>query len=225
MTAYGETRVGAILLAGGTGSRVGGAIPKQFILLHGKPIARYSFELLVGLEAIDEVVVVCEPAYHLFFSDADKPVKFALPGASRQESVLSGVMALSSTTAFACVHDSARPFVEASAALDVIVAGKAHGAAALGVPMKSTVKEIDTDRFVVATPVRARLWEVQTPQVIATAVLRQGLLFCREHGIEVTDDVAVAELQGLPVKLVLGSYANIKITTPEDLKFAINLRD
>lgn len=225
MTAYGEGPVGAILLAGGTGSRIGGAIPKQFILLHGKPIARYSFDLLMKLEAIEEVVVVCEPCYRLFFCCADKRVKFALPGASRQESVLSGVMALSSSTAFACVHDSARPFVEAAAVHDVIIAGKALGAAALGVPMKSTVKEIDADRFVVATPVRSRLWEVQTPQVVAAALLREGLLFCREHGIEVTDDVAVAELQGLPVKLVLGSYGNIKITTPEDLKFAINVRD
>mmetsp|Transcript_3874 Transcript_3874/g.11211 ORF Transcript_3874/g.11211 Transcript_3874/m.11211 type:complete len:115 (+) Transcript_3874:380-724(+) len=98
--------------------------------------------------------------------------------------------------------------------------GVEHGAAVLGVPMKATVKESEDGEFVLRTIPRSRLWEIQTPQVIRPALLREGFRKVKELGLEVTDDVSIVEQIGEPVKITVGEYTNIKLTTPEDMQIA-----
>lgn len=119
-----------------------------------------------------------------------------------------------------CIHDSARPLVSQTAVLAALRDGVTHGAAVLGVPMKATVKESQDGEFVLRTINRSRLWEIQTPQVIKPKILADAFAFVKEKGLEVTDDVSMVEEIGLPVKLTMGEYTNIKLTTPEDLGVA-----
>ncbi|MCC5831681.1 MAG: 2-C-methyl-D-erythritol 4-phosphate cytidylyltransferase [Chlamydiales bacterium] len=206
-------KISVILLAGGKGSRMGTALPKQFLLLDERPIACRSLEIFLNHSAVSEVIVVCASAYRPFFSGYD--VQFANPGERRQDSLFNGL-------AFArhewvCVHDAARPYLTRELLTRLIDEGKEIGAATLAMPVKNTVKESDESGFVRSTPDREYIWEVQTPQLLTKEVLLKGFAYADKHGLTVTDDVSLAELIGHPVKLVPGSYENIKITTPEDL--------
>jgi len=214
--------VSVILLAGGTGQRMGSPLPKQFLKLSGKEIARYSFDCFTMIPEVSEIVVVCEEQYrHLF--DCEMPditLRFALPGKRRQDSVYNGFQAVDGTADLVCVHDSARPFITPQIIRNVLLAAYEHGAAVVGMPAKNTIKEVDDDCMVINTPDRSRLWEIQTPQVLYPQYLRDGFRKALENNLTVTDDVSLAELIQKPVKLVLGDYRNIKITTPEDITIA-----
>merc|ERR1711988_464101 len=115
------------------------------------------------------------------------------------------------------IHDAARPLVTPDEIYNVLRDGLEHGAAVLGVPMKATVKESEDGQFVMRTVDRSRLWEVHTPQVIKPALLREGFKQVEEQKLEVTDDVSIIEQLGLPVKITVGEYTNIKLTTPDDM--------
>jgi len=211
-------KVSVILLAGGVGSRMGSAIPKQFLPLGGKPIARHSFDVFHSLPEISEIVVVCDPQYQFIFENST----FASPGERRQDSVFNGLQAVSKDTEYICVHDSARPMINPEMVQRVIQAAEEHGAATVGMPIKFTVKESDGKGFVTNTPDRSRMWEVQTPQVIRHDLLIEGFHRVNRENLTVTDDVSVVELLGHPVKLVKGNYRNIKLTTLEDFTFLEN---
>lgn len=211
--------VSVILLAGGSGTRMGSPTPKQFLTLGTKPIACHSFELFVQMPNIHEIVVVCPPeSRHFFMSDASKPISFALPGNRRQDSVYNGLQA--TTYDLICIHDAARPFIDERLVNKALEAGSQYGAAAVGLPIKFTIKEIDSHHFVQQTPDRSKIWEIQTPQVLHRDILIQGFQYAHQHGITVTDDVSLAELIQKPVKLVEGSPFNVKITVPSDLIMA-----
>lgn len=214
--------VAVILLGGGSGSRMGIQTPKQFLSLNGKTVARYSFDLFLSMEQISKVVVVVDPAYrHLFDKgQKNKSVSFALPGKERQESLENGFHALATTPTLVCIHDMARPFVEKEGIEKAIEAAKEHGAALIGVPAKSTIKKVSSDGFVIETPDRSHLWEAQTPQIIRYDLLQAALKKANEDSWKVTDDVSLIEKLGHPVKMVQGSYTNIKITTPDDWSIA-----
>ncbi len=152
-------------------------------------------------------------------------VVFADPGVERQNSVRNGLskadeVCAKSPAALVAVHDSARPLVTAAEVRAVIADAREHGAAVLGVPCKATVKETEDGSFVSRTIPRERLWEVHTPQVIRPEILRRGFDHVEQNCLAVTDDVSIVEQLGEPVKLTLGEYTNIKITTPEDLDIA-----
>ncbi len=210
--------VSAILVAGGIGSRMGSPIAKQFIKVQDKEIALYSFETLLQHEHIEEIIVVCKEEYeHLFHHPK---VKFALPGVRRQDSAYNGFLKVHPKANLVCIHDSARPFLTLEDLNAVISEALIHKAAVLGTPVKPTLKEVDENGFVLRTLNRDLIWEVQTPQVIDYALLKKGFELANEKSLTVTDDVSLVELQNLPVKIIKGSYANIKITTPEDLDVA-----
>lgn len=211
--------VSVILLAGGIGSRMQSQVPKQFLMLKNKPIALYSFELFLSLPEVSELVVVCAPQFrHLFTSNQSLiPISFALPGERRQDSVYNGLQAMTLSSSLTCIHDSARPFITEKLIRRVIDAAWDHDAAAPGMPVRFTVKECDGKQVVVSTPDRNNIWEIQTPQVIRTEILKKGFAHALENGLTVTDDVSLVEHLKLPVKLVEGSYNNCKITVPEDL--------
>jgi 2-C-methyl-D-erythritol 4-phosphate cytidylyltransferase len=215
------SQINLILLAGGTGSRMQSAIPKQFLPLNGKLIIHYSLELFLSIPEIKDIVVVCEPQYRHHFTNY--PVSFALPGPRRQDSVFNGLLATLPNTEFVCVHDGARPFITKKNIDDIILAAKEYGAATIGMPIKFTVKECDENLLVKNTPNRANIWEIQTPQVIRYDLLLEGFERVNREGLTVTDDVSVVEILGHPVKLVSGSYNNLKITTPEDLSYSEHL--
>ena len=230
--------VGFVVLAGGKGSRMKASMPKQFLQLRGAPILHYSLDLFLErlpafLEANGKstpplVVLVMDPSYQPEYQPiVDRyqgRLAFALPGAERQGSVENGLNKLVELSkgkcAYAAIHDSARPLVTIKEICDVVSDAKETGAAVLGVPCKATIKESADGETVLRTIPRARLWEVHTPQVIKSDLLQKGFKKVEEENLEVTDDVSIVEAMGEPVKLTLGEYTNLKITTPEDMDVA-----
>lgn len=212
--------ISLILVAGGTGSRMGAPIPKQFIPLNGKLIARYSFDLFLLSSEISQLVVVCDPSYQYIFSTDVKPLDFALPGSRRQDSVYNGLQKCDPKAELILIHDSARPFLEAKHLNSLIEAGRRVGAATLAAPVCCTIKQCDRSKKVEKTLDRSRLWEIQTPQALFADLLRRGFESVIEDNLEVTDDVSIAEAIGHPVEIVTGSPRNIKLTTPFDLAVA-----
>jgi 2-C-methyl-D-erythritol 4-phosphate cytidylyltransferase len=219
-----DCKVSVILLAGGKGVRMNKAIPKQYLTLKNKPIARYSFEVFISLPQVKEIIVVCEPQYQkLFALHSIIPIKFAEPGERRQDSVYNGLQKSALHMDWICVHDSARPFIDNSLVHRVIDAAVEVGAATAGMPLKFTVKESDSENLVKYTLDRNNLWEIQTPQVIRTDLLHAAFNYVNQNRLTVTDDVSLVELIGMPVKLVKGNDINFKITTPQDLVVAEQL--
>ena len=213
--------ISALLLAGGTGSRFGSAVPKQFLPLGNKLIAHHSLELFLKCPFIKEIVIVCDSNNTHYFSEyTDEKIRFAPPGITRQGSVQQGLLRVSPEAQFICIHDSARPLVSQKEILNLLEEGIEHKAAALGVPAKNTIKELDHSGYVVATLDRSKLWEMQTPQILSSKLLWKGLDLANQNNITATDDIALAELVGVKPKIVPSSYRNIKITTKEDICIA-----
>lgn len=210
-------KVEVILLSGGVGARMGGLIPKQYLLIHEKPIASLSFKVFDDCPAIHAMVVVANEGYHELFKSENKPVSFALPGERRQDSLRNGMAKLSPDADLVLIHDAARPFLTQEMIDRLIATAEKSGAATLAVPMKCTIKQADPQGLVLKTLDRSSLYEIQTPQALKLSLLKQGMEYAEKQGIEVTDDVSLAELIKHPVELVKGSPFNIKITTAEDL--------
>lgn len=205
---------------------MGASIPKQYLELKGQAIATYSLVTFGKMPQVAEIVIVCDPSWRYIFEEQfhklpkNVEIKWALPGAERQDSVFNGLQQISRSAEIVAVHDSARPLVTAADALQCMLDGYVVGAAVLGVPVKPTIKEVDSDMMVIKTLERSKLWEVQTPQCIRPELLREGFALVKEKGLEVTDDVSIIEAMGLPVKITKGSYTNIKVTTPDDMSVA-----
>lgn len=223
-----DERIAVVLLAGGSGSRMKANMPKQFLELNGRPVLQHSLELLSQVQQLEALVLVINEEFRdlPFLQTAmanDKRIKFADPGAERQDSVSNGLDQVPADCTLVAIHDSARPLVQLDDVHQCLADGAAHGAAVLAVPMKATVKESEDGEFVAQTLVRSKLWEIQTPQVVRPDVLREGFGKVKEEGWEVTDDVSIIERMGLPVKLTVGDYENFKLTTPEDMVIAAQI--
>ena len=217
-------KVGVILLAGGKGKRMKSAVPKQFLPLLGKPVFLRSLDVFRSMEGIvSNIVIVLDESYREEFNHIlleDPRICWADPGNERQDSVFNGLNVIPDTCSIVAVHDAARPLVTVKEVQDVLNDGLLHGAAVLGVPMKATVKESEDGQFVLRTVERSRLWEIHTPQVASKSLFLEGFAKVKAENLEVTDDVSVIEALGKPVKLTLGEYTNIKLTTPDDLQVA-----
>jgi len=215
--------VSVVLLAGGVGSRMKADRPKQFLELEGKPILRHSLELFMTIQGVTRIVVVIAPEYRDSLADVaskDSRIRFAAPGKERQDSVFNGLQETDEGATLVCIHDAARPLVTEQEILSCMQDALEHGAAVLAVPMKATVKESEDGKFVLRTIERSRLWEIHTPQIIKPSLLRQGFEKVKELNLAVTDDVSIIEQLPAPVKITVGQYTNIKITTPEDMPMA-----
>ena len=208
--------VAVILVAGGKGVRFGTTIPKQFLPLGDKPVARHSFDLFQQMPGVQEVIVVCSEFYQKFFPEG---TKFASPGDRRQDSVWNGLLEVTSNPDYICVHDAARPLVRIRDIQLAFEHVQELDAVALGVRMKSTIKRCNHEGKVEETLPRENLWEVQTPQVIRTSLLRQAYAQNVADATR-TDELSLVEAMGHPVYLVAGDYRNLKITTPEDVDLA-----
>jgi 2-C-methyl-D-erythritol 4-phosphate cytidylyltransferase len=208
-------KLAAIVLAGGRAQRMGLKLPKQFLPLAGKKVIDYSLELFCQHPQISEVIVVCPLGYASMIQDY--PVKIALAGSRRQDSVYSGFQS-SAADAF-IIHDAARPFITPAAIDQLIEVGlKAH-AATLAAPVSSTIKQALGGQ-VIQTVDRSHLFESLTPQYLTRELLEKGFNHVNAMNLTVTDDVHLAELIGHPVELVMHTGCKLKITYPEDLKLA-----
>lgn len=211
-----------IFLAGGIGSRMGSAVPKQFLPLFGKPIALHSFELFSRSSEIDEIIVVCDPSRRSLF-ECEKPVRFAFPGNRRQDSVYSGLLLTSPQSRYVLTHDAARPFLDSAGLRSVLAAVQRTGAAALAAPVSSTIKEAYPTHLVKRTLDRSTLWEMQTPQALLRSLFFSAFEHALRNNLDLTDDLSLAESVGHPAEIVPYTPRNFKITTPFDLAVAETL--
>ena len=211
---------GAVIVAAGTASRMGG-IDKVMAQLRGEPMIARTVRQFQDCDAISEIVIVTREDLILPITGLcrgmDKVTAVVAGGSSRQESVSLGLNALSDKVKLAAVHDGARPFVTWQLIDRVVRAANTYGAAAPAVPVKDTIKVVE-GRVVKSTPDRASLFAVQTPQVFDFDLLRGALAKAKQDGVQVTDDCSAVERMGMSVKIVEGDEGNIKITTPMDLK-------
>lgn len=220
----GREKCTAIVLAGGQGKRMGTKIQKQYLEIKGKPVLYYALKTFEESEKIDEVILVVGEGQEEYCRKEIvckygwKKVRHIVPGGKeRYHSVWNGLQYVEEGYVF--IHDGARPFVDQEILERAYEAVIQHHACVVGMPVKDTIKVVDEDEFAIDTPNRSVLWQVQTPQTFATSLIKEAYgRLMEQETIAVTDDAMVVEqMTGRKVKLVKGSYENIKITTPEDL--------
>ncbi len=222
-----EARCWAVLPAAGTGSRMGGDLPKQYMQVAGATLLEHSLRAVLACEQLAGVVV----ALHAKDSRAatlpvfqDPRVQTVTGAQQRSGSVLAGLDALAAIAApqdWVLVHDAARPCLQAHDVARLIAAVTASGTGGiLAEPIVDTVKQASHDGLVVRTLDRATLWRAQTPQMFRFDELRRALVQVRQSGLTVTDEAAAMEMAGYPVQLIAASAGNLKVTVAADLPLA-----
>ena len=215
-------RCGAVIVAAGSASRMGG-IDKILADLNGEPVIVHTVRAFQECPAISEIVVVTTPdkleKIMELCRDFDKLKAVVAGGSSRPESVTNGLNALTKKVKLAAIHDGARPLVTWEVIDRTVRAANTYGAAAPGVPVKDTIKVV-AGGIVKSTPDRSTLQAVQTPQVVDIDLLRGALKKAKDDDVNITDDCSAVEYMGMSVKMVQGDERNIKITTPLDLHIA-----
>jgi 2-C-methyl-D-erythritol 4-phosphate cytidylyltransferase / 2-C-methyl-D-erythritol 2,4-cyclodiphosphate synthase len=224
-------RVALVVVAAGRGARLGAERPKQYLACAGKPLLAHTLEALAAAWPYAAVTVVIaagdRPLYdealtHLTAEAAAAIGPPSIGGATRQQSVLSGLEALAPARPdIVLIHDAARPFPSRELVARAVQAAEDHGAAAPGTPLSDTVKQVNAEGRVLATPPRAGLRAVQTPQAFRFALILDAHRRAAAEGVaELTDDVAVAEWAGAPAFVFVGGPANGKVTTMQDFSMA-----
>lgn len=230
-----KSKTVAIVLAAGTGKRMGGNTPKQYLLLDGKPILYYALKAFENSN-IDSIVLVVGKNDIKYCSEEivekyqfKKVSNIIEGGKERYNSVYNGLRIIKEAD-YVLIHDGARPFITEEIIDNTIKEVRFHKACIVGVPSKDTIKLVNEFKVVTDTPNRDTVWSIQTPQAFSYELIKQAYYKLMEKkdaslkGKEcinlpnITDDAMVVEyIMNYPVKLVMGSYSNIKITTPEDL--------
>ena len=203
------------------------ATAKAFLDLAGSPLAVYALRTLTRVPDIASIVLVISPdeearARQIIdrFGPWRLPVQLVAGGAERQDSVAAGLAAVQAGAALVLVHDAARPFVSAACVRACIDTAAVHGAAIAALAAHDTVKLAGPDSVIIETLDRSRIWLAQTPQVFRTVLLREAYSKACRDGYVGTDDAALVERLGHPVRIVPGDSVNRKITTPDDLQWA-----
>lgn len=222
----GGSGIAAVIPAGGTGTRMNATVPKQFLVLAGKPILVRTVERVLELEEVTRVVVAL-PAPHLPAAEAlfrrhksRLPVQCIAGGATRQDSVHRGVRVAGLDCEILLVHDAVRPLCDRETMQRVVEAARARGAAVPGLPANETIQRVSRSGRILHTPPREELFAIQTPQCFRADILRSALDRARREGFLGTDESSVVRWAGHPVYVVEGSPTNLKITRPADLTFA-----
>ncbi|MFC1953931.1 2-C-methyl-D-erythritol 4-phosphate cytidylyltransferase [Chloroflexota bacterium] len=214
-------KVGAVIAAGGSSQRMGDT-DKLFALLGGKPVLARVLDVFQRCDSIDQIITVLskqnlEQGRRLIVEHGWSKVTDVCPGGRRrQDSVVNGLSRLNDCS-WVVIHDGARPLVTVDLIDRGLEAATETGAAIAAVPVTDTIKVAGDDEFVQGTPPRHNLWAVQTPQVFRFDIIAEAY---RQAKYDVTDDARLVEQLGHRVKLYIGSYDNIKVTTPEDLALA-----
>jgi 2-C-methyl-D-erythritol 4-phosphate cytidylyltransferase len=220
--------VSVVIAAGGSGRRMGGNTPKQFLTLAGVPILERTIAAFHALRDVREIVLVvpadCIPrAVALVRNAGFKKVADVVEGGDeRQASVFNGLKRCAFRSGIVLVHDAVRPLVGRPTIISVIRAAGRYGAAVAGVPVKDTIKVRSRRHrgFYARTLRREELWAVQTPQGFRFPLLWEAHRRARSSGYIGTDDASLLERMGTPVRIVLGTERNVKITTPDDRRLA-----
>ena len=218
----------AIVLAAGQGKRMQSKVQKQFLLIKEKPVLYYTLKAFENSPVITDIILVtgkdeieyCQKEIVDKYG-FKKVCKIVAGGKERYHSVHHGLQAVEEAD-YAFIHDGARPFVDNDMIERAYEAVKEHKACVIGMPVKDTIKIADKNGFASQTPDRKKVWQVQTPQTFEFQLIKDAYSRLLEEEPEgITDDAMVVEtMTDCKVKLVEGSYRNIKITTPEDLEIA-----
>jgi len=220
----------AIILSAGKGKRMQSDVAKQYMELNGKPVLYYTVSAFES-SYVDEIIIVCGEGDQEFVTkdivekhSFNKVKKIVTGGRERYHSVYEGIMAAGDAD-YCLIHDGARPFVSSDVLNRIKESLEKNKACVAAVPVTDTIKVVDESGFVISTPDRKTLWSMQTPQAFSFDLVKgayQKLIASEkevlEEGINITDDAMVVEhFTNHPVKIVEGSYDNIKITTPKDM--------
>lgn len=221
------SKVTALVPAAGMGRRMGKAVAKQFLPLGDKPMLAHTLLVFQRASEIDEIIPILSQEdmemclrevieqYHI-----TKVKTLVVGGKERQDSVANGLQKLEKDASIVMIHDGVRPFVTNEMIRESVELAKKGESVVVGVPIKDTIKEVDDKKIVRNTLERSRLWAVQTPQTFPVKVLKRAYEESYKRKISATDDATLVERMGGTVHVIMGSYDNIKITTPEDLILA-----
>lgn len=203
------------------GTRLGCAGPKALVSLEGESLLTRTLRRFGGLA--DNAIVICPPEHealfqaHLNENFSKLAITLVPGGAERQDSVERGLAVLDSDTEVVMIHDAARPFISMKSIEAALDAAHTIGAATVAVPVIDTILHGFDEDFLETTPNRKQLWACQTPQVFQVHLIRDAHGWARREKFGATDDATLVRRMGHPVKLIHGTYTNIKITTPEDM--------
>jgi 2-C-methyl-D-erythritol 4-phosphate cytidylyltransferase len=214
--------VTVVIPAAGFGKRMGGETAKQFLPLRGESVLVHTVRLFAESPLVDEIVIAAQDlaATQELVAPFPKVTYVVQGGIHRQDSVWAALQVVHSRPRIVCVHDAARPLLPTAILEGVLRASANHPAQVVAVPVKDTIKVAGPDGLVVATPDRATLWEVQTPQVFWVEALMAAFRQAQADGFVGTDCASLVERTGVPVRIFAGSLENIKLTTPVDLMVA-----
>ena len=221
----------AIIVCAGNSSRMGG-VNKILLPLGNRLVIGVTMQAFQQCESVKEIIIVAResdiPAIKAEAEAAGitKLTACTEGGDTRQQSVIKGVRCASADTELIAVHDGARPLVRPEHIEKTIRDAGVFGGAALGVPVKDTIKMVE-DGLITDTPPRKMLYITQTPQVFKRRLYFEGIDFALEHSLDFTDDCQLVEAIGGKIAMTTGDYTNIKITTPEDIRLAevlLNMR-
>lgn len=220
-------KVSSIILAAGQGKRMKEKYNKQYILLSNKPILAHTLELFQRSSLVDDIILVV-PKEEVSYCEKEIVEKYNIQkvsmvvsgGEERQDSVYNGLNNIDKNTEIVIIHDGARPFVTEELINKLTNEVETSSAVIAAVPVKDTIKVANEKLEIIETPNREKLWAVQTPQVFKYNLIKKAYDEGVDSSIKVTDDAMMVEALGHRVKIITGSYDNIKITTPEDIHIA-----
>lgn len=222
-------KTAAVILAAGKGTRMGGSVHKQYLELQGKPMLYYAINAFES-SSIDDIVLVtgqgeveyCQKEIVEAYGFT-KVREITEGGKERYHSVYEGLKSVPDCQ-YVLVHDGARPCITREVIEDALAGARTYKACAVGMPVKDTIKVSDDNGYAARTPDRSSLWLIQTPQAFEYQLLLKAyekLLSSESYQTGITDDAMVVEtMTREKVKLIRGDYANIKVTTPEDMEVA-----
>lgn len=219
-----ERFTSAIIVAAGDSTRMGYKMSKQLIPINGHPAIEYTLKAFQQCDLIDEIIIVArsqdiDDIAHVAFN-FKKVIAITSGGSTRMMSVRKGLHAADKRATHYAVHDGARILITPAEIEKVLKQAWACGAAALGTPVTDTLKFVDERGDILSTPDRSRLWAVQTPQVFERDLFKRAMGNALANELEVTDDCSMVEATGEKVRVIMGGYSNIKLTTPVDITIA-----
>jgi len=214
----------AIVPAAGTGERMGIDRKKPYLLLNQRPLLYYTLTALASTPSIAQIIVAVAPGDERFCQQQvlekfhfNKSIQIIPGGSSRQESVRRLLERVPEDAQLVLIHDGARPLITPELLEQAIAETRVWKATVLAVPVKDTIKSANDTLQIEKTISREQLWAIQTPQTFEQSIIQEAHQRASQEGFIGTDDAALVEWLGVRVKIVMGSYDNIKITTPEDL--------
>lgn len=220
------SRLSVIIPAAGSGVRMGSDVPKPFLKVGNRSILEHTISKFLEVPELIEVIIATSkdhiPDIHSIFGriSANVTLKVVEGGSERQFSIYNALQSISDDSTLVAVHDAVRPFIRPALIIECCNIAKEFGGAVLGVPAKDTIKQVNEDNVIKATPDRSFLWQAQTPQVFQKELLLKAYKSALEANFIGTDDASLVERIGGEVQMVEGDRENLKITYPVDLKIA-----